>query len=132
MFERDYLLQIIEDFCSGIALDLSEAFETQEPEALESAEQRIANLMSLDRQTALSLAPSSLVTMLSLSGVGDTLASYVHYALTCLAKVYEKKGDSAIAELRCDQAAAVAEYFSVDIARVPDEFKDFAEKYAQN
>jgi hypothetical protein len=84
----------------------------------------VAALLDLDPQTAMNLAPDSLVTMMLLSGMGDSLASYVAYALDRVGDAYDDWGDTQTAELRWDQAQAVAESFGCDQNAVPEEFAE--------
>ena len=56
-----------------------------------------------------------------LSGMGDTVAAYVCYALDRLSRVYEARGEGDLAGLRRLQARAVAESFDCDPAAVPAE-----------
>lgn len=120
MLQRDYILEIIGQFVSGI----TDAFRRAlggDPTGRADAEREIGELLDLDPQTALALAPDSLVTMMVLSGMGDSVASYVCYALDRLAALYERDGDEDTAGLRRLQARAVAESFDCDPADVPPE-----------
>ena len=120
MLQRDYILEIIGQLVSGI----TDAFRRAlggDPTGRADAEREIGELLDLDPQTALALAPDSLVTMMVLSGMGDSVASYVCYALDRLATLYERDGDEDTAGLRRLQARAVAESFDCDPADVPPE-----------
>ncbi len=121
MLQKDYILEIVSDFVEGVAKHLDAALAGSK-EADGEVEQDIAGLLDLDPQVALSLAPNSLVTMMVLSGMGDSVASYVTYALVRLADAYEAQGDKDTAALRRAQADAVAESFNVDKAAVPEGF----------
>jgi hypothetical protein len=90
---------------------------------VQEAEEAVAGLLDLDAQVALKLSPDSLVTMMLLSGIGDSLAEYVTYTLRELGDVYEEMGDAQTAALRRDQAVAVADSFGVDPDVVPEEFQ---------
>ena len=61
--------------------------------------------------------------MMVISGMGDSVASYVCYALARLAEVYDKKGDEDLSMLRAAQAKAVAKSFGCDPDDIPEEFK---------
>ena len=89
--------------------------------ACEDVESQVAELLELDRVTALALAPDSLVTMMVLSGMGDSVASYVCYALDRLSRLYERAGEEDLAGLRRLQARAVAESFGCDPACPPED-----------
>ena len=94
MLHRDYLLEVIARFVDAVTIALR------------------------------GLSPDSLVTMMLLSGMGDSLASYVSYALDRVGDAYDNMGDKRTAELRWDQAQAVAEAFNCDPNTIPEEFAD--------
>ena len=120
MLQRDYVLEIVGQFVEGVSRSLRRA-ALGEKDGLVATEREIGELLELDPQTALALAPDSLVTMMVLSGMGDSVASYVCYALDRLARLYERAGDEDAAGLRRLQARAVAESFGCDPAEAPAE-----------
>lgn len=123
MLQRDYILEIISDFtlAVGRALKLAVAGDAAGTEAVE---QEIGELLELDHTTALALAPDSLVTMMVLSGMGDSVASYVGYALDRLSRIYEAEGKEDLAGLRRLQAKAVGESFDCDPVEAPAELAE--------
>ena len=129
MLQRDYILEVIDDFILTVTAGLGNALETQTEESLDGVEAAVAELIDLSPETALALSPDSLVTMMLLSGVADSVAEYVVYALDRLSHVYEQLGDEDKAGLRRQQAVAVAQSFSVDQNATPKQFKNFEEKY---
>ena len=100
MLQRDYVLEIIGQFVEGVSRALRRA-AAGEKDGLLAAEQEIGELLELDHATALALAPDSLVTMMVLSGMGDSVAAYVCYALERLARLYERTGDEDTAAAIC-------------------------------
>lgn len=122
MLHRDYLVEMVENFVEGISDPLCRSYRGDK-QALGEVEQQIALLVDLDPLLALSLAPDSLVSMMMLSGVADSMAAYVTYALRRVADAYEVQGDKATAVLRRTQAQAVAEAFMCDEADTPEELK---------
>lgn len=127
MLQKDYILEIVGQFASGISRALRLAAKGDE-DALTDVERQVAELVELDYETALSLAPDSLVTMMVLSGMGDSVASYVRYALDRVARLYERAGNEDLAGLRCLQARAVAESFNCDDDDVPEELRALDEE----
>ena len=121
MLQKDYILEIVSDFVEGVSKHLNAALAGSK-EACDDVERDVAGLLDLDPEVALSLAPDSLVTMMVLSGMGDSVAAYVAYALNELADAYESQGDDNAAALRRAQASAVAESFNVDTTVVPEGF----------
>lgn len=122
MLHKDYLLEIISRFVESVSVALKKALLERDLDAAQEVEDSVAALIDLDPNTAMNLSPDSLVTMLLLSGIGDSLASYVAYALDRVGDAYDDAGDSATATLRWDQAEAVAESFGCDQNEVPPEF----------
>lgn len=124
MLHKDYLLEIISRFVESVSVALKKALLERDLDAAQEVEDSVAALIDLDPNTAMNLSPDSLVTMLLLSGIGDSLASYVAYALDRVGDAYDDAGDSATAALRWDQAEAVAESFGCDQNEVPPEFEE--------
>lgn len=122
MLHRDYLLEIIARFVETVTAALRHAVLEGDELSAHEVEDSVAALLDLDPQTAMNLSPDSLVTMMLLSGMGDSLASYVAYALDRVGDAYDDMGDHQRATLRWDQAQAVAESFGCDQSDVPEEF----------
>ena len=122
MLHRDYLLEIISRFVASVSVSLRRALLERDLDGAKEVEDSVAALLDLDPNTAMGLSPDSLVTMLLLSGIGDSLASYVAYALDKVGDAYDDAGDTQMAALRWDQAEAVAESFDCDPSEVPPEF----------
>ena len=94
MLQHDYLLEIIAQFVDAVTNALRSAVVDHD----------------------------SLVTMMILSGVGDSVAGYVAYSLRRLSGAYEAMGDQDKALLRGAQAQAVEESFGCEPDIVPEEF----------
>lgn len=124
MLQRDYILEIIAQFAQVVAEALGRAREMHDQDSIEQVEQAIGDLLELDHETALALAPDSLVTMMLLSGMGDSVAEYVCYALGQLSGIYADMGEEDLAGIRGLQAKAVAESFGCDLDTVPAELAD--------
>ena len=124
MLHRDYLLEVIEQFVSTVSQALARALLERDLDAAVEVEEAIAELVQLDPETAMSLAPESLVIMMQLSGTGDAVAGYAAYALNRLGDAYERMGDAELAAMRHDQAQAVADAFGADINEIPEELRD--------
>lgn len=120
MLERDYILELINQFVDGVSEALRRAV-AGDPSGTADVERQIGELLELDPSTALVLAPDSLVTMMVISGMADSVASYVRYALDRLATLYEREGNDDLAGLRRLQAQAVAESFNCETDEVPEE-----------
>lgn len=122
MLQRDYVLELIGQFTEVVKRALKRA-QMGDLGGCEEVERQIGEILDLEYGTALSLAPDSLVTMMVISGMGDSVASYVCFALARLAEVYEKMGNEDLSMLRAAQAKAVAESFGCDPDDVPEELR---------
>ena len=124
MLHRDYLLEVIEQFVSTVSRALASALLERNFDAADEVEEAVADLMQLDRDTAMSLAPESLVTMMVLSGTGDAVAGYAAFALNRLGEAYERIGEHELAEARKAQARAIADSFGASLDEVPEELRE--------
>ena len=100
------------------------ALEELDLDSVHTVEQAVGKLIDLDADTALALSPDSLVTMMQLSGIGESVAGYASYALARIADSYERMGKKQTAEVRRDQARKVAVAFGWNLSDIPEEFED--------
>lgn len=126
MLEHDYILEIISQFCEAVTRSLKHAIEHHDQESCTEVEREVAELIELDPATAMQLSPDSLVTMMLLSGMGESLADYVAFSLARLATVYDEMGQGDTAAIRRDQARAVAQSFNADLSQPPAELADLS------
>ncbi len=120
MLHRDYLEEMIESFTLEVTQHLPIALQDDNQNAIDASETSVARLLELDPSYALGLAPQSLVMMLQLNGVGYALASYAAYVLHRLSEAYRLQGNIATADLREQQAQALATAFGYDLDTVPE------------
>ena len=123
MLQHDYLLEVIQQFVQTISNALQRALEEHDEVAVGQVESAVGELLQLDADTAMSLAPESLVTMMMLAGTGDAVSGYVAYALNKLAIAYDGMGKAELAQERREQAQAVADAFGADVNEVPEELR---------
>ncbi len=123
MLQRDYITEMTRRFGQVLARRMRAALLDADPDAIADLEEAVGSLLDLDGNTALSLDPASLVTMMELSGIADSLAVYVQYALLRIADGYEASGNEALAATRRDQAQAVASAFLCQLGTVPAEYQ---------
>ena len=122
MLQHDYLLEVIGRFVESVSDALTCMLRDGDMGRAGEVEDAIGELLDLDAHTAMSLSPQSLVTMMTLSGVGESVAAYVSYVLERLARAYEKDGDTRLAAVRRSQAEAIAQTFHAG-GEVPPEFE---------
>ena len=123
MLQHDYLLEVIGRFVEAVSTSLRGALCNGDFARVGEVERAVGELLDLDAQTAMALSPQSLVTMMTLSGVGESAAAYAAYALDKVALAYERQGDDAEASLRRAQATAIASAFHAD-GTIPEEFTE--------
>lgn len=126
MLQHDYLLELISQFVNVVLAALRRALQQHDQKSAEEAEEAIAGLLDLDPEFALDLAPDSLVTMMLLSGMADSVADYVGFTLEKLSDAYGGMGKTDLANLRHAQAEAIAESFGCDLEIPPAGFEDLA------
>ena len=124
MLQRDYVLAQINLFVQTVLEPLRLALEELDLDSVHTVEQAVGKLIDLDADTALALSPDSLVTMMQLSGIGDSVAGYASYALARIVDSYERMGKKQTAEVRRDQARKVAVAFGWNLSDIPEEFED--------
>lgn len=120
---NDYLLDQIARLVEGILASLERLRLGGEADAIDGFEAVVGDVLDMDAETALSLSPASLVTMMQLSAVDESLAAYAVYALGCAADAYDARGD-AIAQVRRAQAQALADAYGFAVAVVPPEVEE--------
>ena len=123
MLQHDYLLEVIGRFVEAVSTSLRGALCNGDFARVGEVERAVGELLDLDAQTAMALSPQSLVTMMTLSGVGESVAAYAAYALDKVALAYERQGDDAEASLRRAQATDIASDFHAD-GTIPEEFTE--------
>ncbi len=126
MLQRDYILEMIEQFVQTVVASLRRALEKKDVAAAEEVEVAVASLVDLDPEVAMQLMPESLVTMMQLSGIGDSVADYVAYSLSLLSHAYDGMGDHQTAAMRRAQAQAVADTYGYDFSEVPEGLEGFS------
>lgn len=127
MLQHDYIIGLIQEFAIAVSAALRRCFlergEAGTQESGQEVEAAVGRLIELDPETAMALSPSSLVTMIQLSGVGESVAGYVAWTLNKLADAYDRDGNP-LASVRRAQATAIANEFGCDLSDCPEEFED--------
>ncbi len=124
MLQRDYITEMTRRFGQVLARRMRAALLDADQDAIADLEDAVGSLLDLDGATVLALDPTSLVTMMELSGIADSLAVYVQYALLRIADGYEASGNTALAATRREQAQAVAGAFLCQLGTVPQEYRE--------
>ncbi len=110
MFQQDYLMRMIVQFARGLRLSM-ERGQLDPADAAESVEEAIAQALDLDVSVVLGLHPESFASILAVSGTDPHLVEYLVQGLMLQAHYLDQAGDASIANLRRDQAIALAKAF---------------------
>lgn len=130
MLQRDYILEIVADFTQSVARAFKLAVTKKDLDSCTEIEQEIGELLDLDHKTALALAPDSLVTMMVLSGMGDSVASYVCWSLERLARL-QGHGPGGPFRYEAPAGQGRGESFGCDPADVPAELAELEQELFQ-
>lgn len=125
MIHKDFLAEKLKLFAEACTRPLFEAHLHGDLSNIGEVEAAIGELLEMNPDVCMQLAPASLTTMMSLQGIGNAVSQEVAYVLRHIARVYEKTGDQAHASARLSQAEAIERAFSCDGTQCPKEFEEF-------
>lgn len=122
MFERDYLMRLILGYFKTIVIVIKQGEKEKDPEgAADLLEQAIGEATEIDGEVLLSLAPESIASVLQVSGTDPKVVGYVAHGLLLEAHYLMLACDFARAELREEQARALADAYGFDL---PDDLAE--------
>lgn len=133
MFERDYLMKLILGYFKTIVIVIKQGEKEKDPEgAADLLEQAIGEATEIDGEVLLSLAPESIASVLQVSGTDPKVVGYVAHGLLLEAHYLMLACDFARAELREEQARALASAYGFDLpddlAEAEDILREAAER----
>lgn len=133
MFERDYLMKLILGYFKTIVIVIKQGEKEKDPEgAADLLEQAIGEATEIDGEVLLSLAPESIASVLQVSGTDPKVVGYVAHGLLLEAHYLMLACDFARAELREEQARALASAYGFglpdDLAEAEDILREAAEQ----
>ena len=117
---NDYILDMIVQFTQSIVEAMVKSRGGAQQDAVAMYEEVVGRALDMDAQTVLTLTPESLVTLVRLSAVDESLAVYAVYSLMRAAEIYDAEGD-ATGSLRAQQARAIADVYGFPVTEVPEE-----------
>ncbi len=116
MLTQDYLVRLLVDFAAGIMRSIQRQTEDRDSQgAAELLETAIGQSVDMDGDTLLALAPESIATILQVSGTDPAITEYVARSLMLASTYRADAGDAETAQLRADQARAIAAAYGHDI-----------------
>ena len=111
MFQQDYLMRLIWQFVEALRRTVE---KDDDPEAqAESVEGAIAGALDMDAGVVLGLAPESFASILQVSGTDPHVVEYLVRGLALESHYLQQAGKQQAAQLRYDQAAALAAAYGV-------------------
>ena len=120
MFERDYLMKLILGYFKTIVIVIKQGEKEKDPEgAADLLEQAIGEATEIDGEVL--LAPESIASVLQVSGTDPKVVGYVAHGLLLEAHYLMLACDFARAELREEQARALASAYGFDL---PDDLAE--------
>jgi hypothetical protein len=114
MFESDYIMRMILQLVRVLRRSLARQFPSREAE-IKDIEGSIAEAVDLDPRLMFTLSPESLVSVLELGNFDTQLAGYVVRSIYYESDLLERDGQAAKAQLRRQQADAIAARFGVQV-----------------
>ncbi len=125
MLEQDYLMRIILQYAEILRRCWFKARQDRDPKAAaDMLEDAVGEATEIDGATLLSLAPESMAGVLQVSGTDPRVIEYVVRSLA-LASVYLREaGETSLADLRLEQARALAGAYGLDLPDDPEDLAD--------
>ncbi len=119
VLERDYIMKIVALFAEAVRRSWLVSNKDEDPQgAAEMLEAAIGDATEIDGSVLLSLDPQSIAGILQVSGTDPSVVGYVARSLVLSSRYLHEAGQHDLANLREEQARALAEAYDVDL---PDE-----------
>lgn len=129
MLQQDYLMRMFLMMAVAMRESMQRARGEHDPEgAAFMLEKSLEDATEMDASLLLCMAPESMVAMLQLSQPDKQLMEYVSRTLLLSSQYLKEAGRDAHAQLRHDQAFAVARSFGVELSEEsvsPEELERF-------
>lgn len=124
MLRSDYILQMVQSFYDALGIAFSHAQLGESEQALAVLGRVVGEALEMRPEVALSFAPQSLVSMVELARLDETLALYLSFTLLKMSEILETQG-SPLAQLRRDQAHALAVAYGFPLGEEPPDISCF-------
>lgn len=123
MITQDYLMRMLIAFFQALMEAKSRAIDEKDMVgAAELLENLVGESSSIGADMFLSLAPESMATILQTTGNDPKVTEFMARSLMQAAEYREKSGDVATAQLRRDQARAIADAYGHDLTVTMEEW----------
>ncbi len=127
MFENDYIMRMILQLARVLRRSLTRQYPSAEME-IQDIEGKVAEALDLDPRLMFKLDPESLVSILQLGNVDPVLAVYAVRSIYYESDLLEESGNLELAELRRQQADAIAEAYNIGVTladATPEAMQEF-------
>lgn len=131
MFERDYLVKMLTDLAKAIVRSLNSAKKEKDYNAAaESLDLAISEATDLDGSVLMTLSPESIASVLQVANTDPRVVVYVANSMYLQAQYLKKCKNPQMAELREQQAYALANAYKFEISDCIDNLdsEDFNEE----
>ena len=129
MLEQDYLMRIFLQFAEILRRSWFKARDEHDPKAAaDMLENAVGEATDIDGATLLSLAPESMAGILQVSGTDPRVIEYVARGLMLASFYLREAGDGALADVRLEQARALADAYGIEVPDDPAELVGLAEE----
>jgi len=118
--QRDYLMQLIEQFTAAIRRARSRAEEEDYQAAADALDGVIGNALGIDGATILSLSPDSITAIMNVTGVDPGVTEYIAKSMQLQSLYFEKAGDAFTSSLRLQQAQAIADAYGFTLEPIEE------------
>lgn len=124
MLQRDYLVRMLSMFFKALVQSL-ERHEQKDPlDAADTLEEAISQATDIDGAVLLSLAPESMASILQVSDTDPRVAAYIANSLKLESAYLTDAGKGELAQLRLQQAQALASVYGIELAEDIHDFLD--------
>ena len=118
MLRRDYLERMIEQFSQSLETARLKEERGAYSGAIDDLARALSRALNLSPHTLLSLNPSSLLTMVTLSQISAEHAVYLSFLLYRMAQI-EEEAERESARLRYAQAQEISEHYGFSLGENP-------------
>ena len=121
MLQRDYLMRLITLFAESIRRSWTLAKVDDDPRAaVDTLEAMIGEATDIDGAILLSLAPESIAGVMQVSAVDPKVTGYIVRSLVLASGYLAEAGEAELAQLRADQARAIADAYGIEAPSFED------------
>lgn len=130
MFENDYIMRMILQLTRALQRSLLKGYPSPESE-INDIEGRVGEALGIDPRLMFKLNPESMVSLLQLGDINPALAVFAVRSIYYESDLLEENGELEKAELRRQQADAIARAYDIEVTLAdgsPEAMKEFLDE----